>query len=145
MTTYQFILELVDLLFRKFTTIDYCEYEVDDDSNTIFIRIPKGLYNSDEFPLFDIDITDKAFELKLEHGICFITEDSMIELSNSTVVINDQNNEAIMKNLKWLFESKGIGLNEFSIKSELIQVEFNDLDNEPFKSEIITEQLALAA
>ncbi|MDH5604247.1 MAG: hypothetical protein OEY51_09915 [Cyclobacteriaceae bacterium] len=95
MTAQQFVPILLDSLFNKFNTIEYCKYEIDRDSDTLFIQIPKSIYEALDFPDFDVTMTNLAIRQKLDYGVCFVTEDSEVEFCSPKTVTNYYNKEAI--------------------------------------------------
>lgn len=143
MTARQFIHQLKESFFRNFSSVELCHYYFDPLSNTHFILIPKDIYLTSEFSAFDFRITSEAFELGIQGLICFVTDETTLEKSNSEVFYNPFNNEMLLKNL-----DQFIPIEEFlslGFKMKDVQYTFSDETNSIVNNIVAESNYALAA
>jgi len=65
------------------------EYQFKAISNTHFIKVtPESVFSSDAFIDIDFDFSDRFYAQGFDSDLCFLTEGSLVELDNPTVIYN---------------------------------------------------------
>ena len=104
-------------LFRNATF----KYQLKEISNTHFIQvIPKIVFNSADFIVKDIEITEEFESLGLDTSICFISEDSLTELENPEIF-------TVISHFSDITRDEETSLDLNGIESQETCVEQNDL------------------
>jgi len=109
MTIDNFIKEALEKLHNNFPN-SKLEYQYKLISDTHFIKIsPKYLFTEDTFIDIDFDLNDKFRELDFHGSLCFLNEDSLVELDTPSIV----------------FEPKAIEADSYSAVLEILENSFS--------------------
>jgi hypothetical protein len=97
------------------------KYQFKEISDTHFIQvIPKTVFNSADFIVKDIEITEEFESLGLDTSICFISEDSLTELENPEIF-------TVISHFSDITRDEVTSLDFKELESEEICAEQNDL------------------
>lgn len=132
----EFIKASINNIIREFDNVS-CAYEYDLVCDTHYIKIlpTDFFYNSDQLAEKQVDIIEAFYDAYPDASIIFLTEGSLIKISNPEYVV-DGKKFAVAQDLSWNHEQLDKLMNDFcpdiqstvSFDQELQQVQQNSIN-----------------